>query len=145
MEKLYNRIICPIDFSDYSAAATKRGAEIARTMESELYAAHIIINPLSKIYGDNIVNKVAKIGIEKIVEERMQKFLDEQSLGIPCKILFKQANHVYQGIIDFVEEHKIDLITIATHGRTGLKKFLLGSTADTIIQRAPCSVLVVRV
>jgi universal stress protein A len=50
----------------------------------------------------------------------------------------------YEEIVKFAKEKEVDLIVIATHGYTGLKHFLLGSTAERVVRLAPCPVLVVR-
>ena len=47
-------------------------------------------------------------------------------------------------IVDYAHEHAIDLIVIATHGRTGLAHVLLGSVAERIVREAPCPVLTIR-
>ena len=49
-----------------------------------------------------------------------------------------------EGIVDYAREAAIDLIVIATHGRTGLSHVLLGSVAERIVREAPCPVLTIR-
>jgi nucleotide-binding universal stress UspA family protein len=55
-----------------------------------------------------------------------------------------RLGHPYQEITDAARELKVDLIVISTHGYTGLKHVLLGSTAERIVRHAPCPVLTVR-
>jgi nucleotide-binding universal stress UspA family protein len=50
----------------------------------------------------------------------------------------------YEEIVKVAKEREVDLIVIATYGYTGLKHFLLGSTAERVVRIAPCPVLVVR-
>jgi nucleotide-binding universal stress UspA family protein len=47
-------------------------------------------------------------------------------------------------IIRYARQHTIDMIVIATHGRTGLKHVLLGSVAEKIVRKSPCPVLTIR-
>jgi nucleotide-binding universal stress UspA family protein len=47
-------------------------------------------------------------------------------------------------IIQYAEEEQIDLIIIATHGHSGMEQVLFGSTAEKVVRKAPCPVLVVR-
>ena len=47
-------------------------------------------------------------------------------------------------IIDYAAEHGIDLVVIATHGRTGLEHLIFGSTAERVIRECPCPVLTIR-
>ena len=49
-----------------------------------------------------------------------------------------------EAIVDYASEKKIELIVIATHGRTGLSHVLLGSVAERIVREAPCPVLTIR-
>ena len=49
-----------------------------------------------------------------------------------------------EAVVRFAQEHHVDLIVMATHGRTGLKHVLLGSVAEKVVQLAPCPVLTVR-
>jgi nucleotide-binding universal stress UspA family protein len=50
----------------------------------------------------------------------------------------------WRGVCDYAERQGIDLVVIATHGRTGLQHALIGSTAEKIVRHAPCPVLVVK-
>ena len=50
----------------------------------------------------------------------------------------------YEEIVKVAKEMEVDLIVIATHGYTGLRHFLLGSTTERVVNLAPCPVLVVR-
>ena len=47
-------------------------------------------------------------------------------------------------VVKYAQENKVDLVVVGTLGRSGLSRFLLGSTAEKIIRTAPCPVLVVR-
>jgi nucleotide-binding universal stress UspA family protein len=62
---------------------------------------------------------------------------------VPVQIDIR-TNFALDGILDAARELAADLIITTTHGYTGLKHLLLGSTAENIVRRAPCPVLVVR-
>ena len=55
-----------------------------------------------------------------------------------------EAGAASQRICDLAKENGFDLIALATHGYTGLKHVLLGSTAERVVRHAPCAVLVVK-
>ena len=74
------------------------------------------------------VKHIAKA--EDIVDVKTEIFIDVKS--------------VIESIIDYASRKNIDLIVIGTRGRTGLKRFLLGSIANGVVQHAHCSVLLVR-
>jgi universal stress protein A len=52
--------------------------------------------------------------------------------------------HPVQKLIDYAKEQSIDLIVMATHGRSGIEHALLGGTTEKIVRNSPCSVLVIR-
>jgi nucleotide-binding universal stress UspA family protein len=54
------------------------------------------------------------------------------------------ASSAEEGILDYVETHGVDLVVMATHGRTGFEHLVLGSVAEAVVRRAPCAVLTVR-
>jgi len=54
------------------------------------------------------------------------------------------TNGVARSIAQFAEEKEADLIVVGTHGRKGLSRMLMGSTAETLLRQAPCKVLVVK-
>ena len=74
--------------------------------------------------------------LEKIRESRVPS-------EIPVTIAIRN-NFVFDGILEMAREIRADLIITSTHGRTGLRHLMMGSTAENIVQRAPCPVLVVR-
>jgi nucleotide-binding universal stress UspA family protein len=63
--------------------------------------------------------------------------------GIDAEPVFV-TGRTYMEIVDKAKELEVDLITLATHGRTGLSHLVFGSTAEKIIRLAPCPVLTVK-
>ncbi len=55
-----------------------------------------------------------------------------------------RTGHPFVEIIRYAKENSIDLIVMGTHGRTGIPHLLLGSVAEKVVRKAPCSVLTVR-
>jgi nucleotide-binding universal stress UspA family protein len=64
-------------------------------------------------------------------------------LDVPGEILVTTGS-AGTALIDVAKERKADLVVVGTIGRTGLRRALLGSVAETVARGAPCSVLVVR-
>ena len=69
---------------------------------------------------------------QKLIEQGYQASWSDR-IGEPAR-----------GILQELEEHPMDLVVMASHGRTGLKRFLLGSVAEKVARHAPCPVLLVR-
>ena len=68
---------------------------------------------------------------------------DEGILDMKTEIFF-DAKSIIESIIEYAIQKNIDLIVIGTRGRTGLKRFFMGSVANGVVQHAHCSVLLVR-
>jgi universal stress protein A len=82
------------------------------------------------------LEKSARTELSKTFTDEMRGFKDIEHIvmkGIP-----------YEEIAKFADENQVDLIVLATHGRTGLDRLLFGSTAEQVVRYAPCPVLSVR-
>lgn len=161
MKRGYQNILCPVDFQPNSAMALRRAAMMIEAYGGELTVAHIVNNPFSDIYGSSILNawggreSIEKACVDKpfscysdVIQEvakvMLHDFATANLQGIPFKTYIDLNEHTYRAINDFAEDHEIDLIVMATHGRTGPKRLYFGSVAENIVRRAPCSVLIVR-
>jgi nucleotide-binding universal stress UspA family protein len=144
MERLFKKILCPTDFTDLSAQAIKKAAAISVMMDAELYITHIIIQQMADIYGMSVRSDYTDKGIVSLAEEKTKEFTDSLITDINYDIFVTNDIHIYTGILDIVQEKGIDLIIMATNGRKGLKRRLLGSATEAVIRHAECSVLVLR-
>ena len=144
MERLFNKILCPMDFSDLSAYAVKKAAAFSVMTGAELYIAHIIIQQMADIYGMSVNSDYTGKGIVNIAEEKVREFTDSLITDVKYEAIVRNDIHIYTGLLDIVQDKKIDLIIMATHGRKGLKRRLLGSATEAVIRHADCSVLALR-
>ena len=135
-----DKVVVPIDYSDESLAAV----EIARTLVKDcghLYVVHVL-SPMSTnepellwetdTYEDRIKN------CEKAMKER---FADVDHQGIHVHATIGDPGSEIAG---YAEEVGADLICLPSHGRTGLKRLLIGSVAERVCRLAHCPVLVLR-
>ncbi len=76
--------------------------------------------------------------------EALGRVLDPSWGTVPAVETAVRRGDPVEEIVDYATEQRIDLIVIATHGRTGLGHVLLGSVAEPIIRHAPCPVLTIR-
>ncbi len=161
MEKGYRKILCPIDFQQNSGMALKQAALMIKAYGGELTVAHIVNNPFSETYGARILNawgdreniENACMGkplscysdiILDVAKVMLDEFAAEHLEGIPFKTYIDLDEHTYRAINEYAEENEVDLIVMATHGRTGPKRLYFGSVAENVVRRSPCSVLIVR-
>jgi nucleotide-binding universal stress UspA family protein len=142
----YKRILVPIDFSAHSKNALTASVTLAKKFNSELILIYVVE---AAIYpADFGFAQVALPSLEREMRERgeteLNKLVKSQIDGaVPARTIIRSGKPFLE-IIKTAEEEKADLIVIATHGHTGVEHILFGSTAEKVVRKAPCQVLVVR-
>lgn len=139
-------ILVPLDFSKCSFKALKYAIAFARQFKAKLTLLYVV-QPYY-LPGD-FAGGVDYVSLEKEIEEtslRELTALAEKHIGKKAayKVLLQTGRPVDQ-ICRVADELNTDLIILATHGHTGLKHVVLGSTAENVVRHAPCPVLTVRV
>lgn len=139
-----HRILVPIDFSEHSKHALDYAARFAETFKAELLLLYVVeptIYPADFSFG-----QVAMPDFENELKERGEKGLKElaSSQGRVRSRTMVRTGKPFLEIIHAAQEEKTDLIIIATHGHTGVEHILFGGTAEKVVRKAPCEVLVVR-
>ena len=139
------RILVPIDFSSYSKHALKYAVSFAKQFSAELLLVYVVeptIYPADFSFGQigvpNIEKELRTRGaaeLNKLVETQVKGQVKAQTLVSTGKPFIE--------ILRLAKEENIDLIIIATHGHTGVEHILFGSTAEKVVRKAPCPVLVV--
>lgn len=138
--KLKN-ILWTTDFSSASKASLPHAVAIARQYESKVYLAHVVVpNPYPMVSPEAMpyIQEIRQ-GTSKRLSELAES---DQLKGIPHELLLVQGE-VADELNKVVKEHEIDLLVMATHGRRGLRRFLLGSVAEEVWRTAACPVLTV--
>lgn len=139
-----SKILCPVDFSEHSQAALDHAAELARRYGAELTLLHVVEPVLYPVaYG---LPPVAPVDYEQVAREAAVRTLAGLAAKLPnLKVGQKvESGAASQRICELAKEKGFDLVVLATHGYTGLKHVLLGSTAERVVRHAPCAVLVVK-
>ena len=140
------RILVPIDFSEYSKNALKYVISFAAHFKAELLLVYVVepaVYPADFSFG-----QVALPNIEQELRVRGTAELDQLVKSqiadkVPARFTVRTGKPFLE-IINTAKEEEIDLIIIATHGHTGVEHILFGSTAEKVVRKAPCPVLVVR-
>jgi universal stress protein A len=136
-------ILCPIDFSPPSRNALRYANEFAKAMNAKITAMHVIqpqpiaadinvpyIPPeteMEQAAKDNMAHLIREIVSEGVLVEQVLAF------GLPSECIIEQA-----------KKGNVDVIILGTHGRSGISRLLMGSTAESVIRHATCPVLVVK-
>ena len=147
--KTMRRIVAGTDFSDPSLPALKAAADEAVRVGGQFTIVHcldLVWSPAAypaMAFGGAPFNVSAEKmqELQQIATERLEESLRQLNIAGETVVTTGSAG---ASLIDVAKERKADLLVVGTIGRTGLRRALLGSVAETVAREAPCSVLVVR-
>lgn len=138
-------ILVPTDFSEYSDVALEYAVDIAKQNNAKIYLLHVIgvIRQCAADYcfDDETMKELEQKSIDSS-KEMIQKQMDKFK-GIEIIPDIKKGTP-YEEILIEQEGKKMDLIVIASHGRSGLLSHLIGSVAEKVARGAKCPVLLLR-
>lgn len=144
-----SRILCPIDFSDTSQRALQHAIATARWYESRLSVLHV----LPFLPAINVIPSLAEVPAQQIrlaaadrqrFDQAARQFVhDAAPGGVTVDVIVTDAPDVRREILEQVHAVKADLLVMGTHGRSGFDRLLLGSTAEKVLRKATCPVMVV--
>ncbi len=137
------RILAPVALSEQGDAIVRHARALARTYGATLDLLHVVEDvPFPTAYGiDPLTPHLPD------VQARAQDALEAlatDTLGDTEHALHVTIGNAAAEIIRFAEEGDVDLIVMATHGRTGLGRFLIGSVAEKVVRTAPCLVFTLK-
>ncbi len=139
-------ILVAFDSSSFSNRAFKNALEIADPKISKITIATVITGiyqpsiGFSMKYTKDLLEKHTKV-LHKIFS-KLQRDAKKKGISLSLKILHDPS--VSKAILNYVYSHKVDLIVIGSHGRTGINKVILGSVANEVANKAKCPVMVVK-
>jgi len=142
--KRFKQILVPIDFSRSSLKAIPYALAIARQFGANVHLLHVVDTtqlPAPTLLTLPLVPQAE--WNKRLMSRLMAVALKYRTDGI-VSALNPRAGSAFQEVCAAAGKLNADLIVIATHGYTGYKRMLLGSTAERVVQHASCPVLVVR-
>ncbi len=140
------KILYPTDFSECSKHALKYAISFCKEFKAKLYILHIIDNTYldPSLYDFLPSEQNLDIDWEGNANKRIDLLIESEIKGnIEIEKLVGIGTPFVE-IINTAKEKEVDLIVIATHGRTGLKYALFGSTAEKVVRKSYCPVLSVK-
>ncbi|HXY07695.1 MAG TPA: universal stress protein [Terriglobales bacterium] len=132
-------ILFGTDFSSCSDAAFSYARSIARRYGATLNVAHVLPTMATMLVLSPDFGMDAAVHEDLRVQAYVQQ-LESQLETIPHHVLTPKGN-VADELARIIEDHKIDLLVLGTHGRTGIRKLIMGSIAEETFRRAGCPVL----
>ena len=139
-----NTILVPVDFSSCSLAGLKYAIAFAERIAARIVVFHALDLGYAYTADGYAMYDLAALQdtAREAAEAQMQKFVRTARFG---RVKFETAIEIgppVWKICKFAEKRHVDLIISATHGWTGFKHILIGSTAEQVVRHAPCSVLI---
>jgi len=151
------KILVPVDGSEYALKAAEYAVDFAKMVKAKLVVLHVLHLPsyvfaYPSIEGASGVTLPQALPASVFEEEKkaaenlvrkVKEMAEKAGVNAETAIIERQPS-VPDAIIDFAMKSECDLIVMGSKGRTGIKRFLLGSVTESVVHHAHCPVLVVR-
>ena len=148
---MFKHLLIPTDGSELSEAAIQAGVQFAKSINAKVTGFYALPKFRMLVYGpDGITDRRQDFAdFEKDWKGRADRFLAvimqaAKTADVPCETALQASDHPYEAIIAIAKEKGCDLIMMASHGRSGVQAFLLGSETQKVLTHSKIPVLVFR-
>ena len=147
---MYQRILVATDGSALSKKAVRSSIELAAATDAELVALYVVPRyPVSYFEGGVSLSEADIARTEKQWADRGQAVVDKvredaEAQDVKAKAVVVRSDLVAEAILAAAKKHKCDLVVMASHGRKGIKRILLGSETQHVLTHGSLPVLVLR-
>ena len=139
---MYEKILVPLDGSEIAERSLPYAEELAGRLSSEIHVVTVEEYNMNQAHAHKPGSHLK--GKAETIERNTQKYLSEllvKSDGVKTVVLI---GHAAEGIVAHADKEDIDLIVMSTHGRTGIKRWALGSVADKTVRATRRPVMLIR-
>lgn len=147
---MYKRILVATDGSSLSKKAVANAIQLAATCGAELVALKVVPRyPQTYFEGSiplspNEIGRIEKQWTDAAAENLAAVQKSATAKGVSCKTVTVKSDVVSDAIISTAKKQKVDLVVMASHGRRGIKRLLLGSETQQVLTHCHTPVLVLR-
>jgi universal stress protein A len=146
-----SKILVPTDFSEPSNRALRQALDIAKQYRAKVFLLHVMHGEfygswdfLALVLGEELLLQMTDRHLTK-TKERLQNQLDNFPEAKEVEVVTDIRRGIpYEVILDEGKEKRIDLIVIASLGRTGIAKYLIGGVARNVLKGSKCPVLLTK-
>jgi len=145
---MFRHLLLPTDGSQLSEAAIHAGVELAKSIDAKVTGFYAMPKFHMLTYQTEMLTDT-KEQFAKDCKAHAERFLAvivqaAKEAGVPCETALQASDHPYEAIIAAAKEKGCDLIVMASHGRSGVQAFLLGSETQKVLTHSSIPVLVSR-
>jgi nucleotide-binding universal stress UspA family protein len=147
----FKHLVACVDFSQNSAKAVQCALHLAAQDQADVDCLHVFQSALALAMDYGGYAPPIPLGVDEqamnLWKEELDKFLEPltRSKGnVKTRALVKERVNIREAILEHVTETHADMVVLGTRGKTGLRELLIGTTAEKIVQHAPCSILAVK-
>ena len=145
---MYSLILIATDGSELSDKALLHGLDLAKTLGAKVTVVHVTEPWTSAVSGEWAIafpveeyEKTAAANAQRVLGRAAE---EARRRSVPCDTVHVRDQFAAQGIVEEAKTRNCDLIVMASHGRRGFARFLLGSEATRVLTHSPVAVLVVK-
>ena len=132
------RVLCPVDFSNSSRRALDYASALAGWYGAQLSVLYIVpINGVMDVPAVRLDERE-----RSLVLERLQMFAGAVPSTVPLDLQVDEAAEIHTAILSRAADTQTDLLVLGTHGRSGLRRLMLGSVTERVLRSTPCATLV---
>jgi universal stress protein A len=143
------KILVPTDFSEYSDKALAQALDIAKQYSAKVYLLHVIHEEIHQCVVDyclteeqmELIKTQMVAGPQESMQKQVARFPGAKEVEVVTDV---KTGLPYEAILEEAGEKGIDLIVIASLGRSGIAKYLIGSVARNVLKGAKCPVLLTK-
>jgi len=141
---MYKKILVPLDGSQFAEEALSHAESLAKSEDAEIILLCVVVTPSRYLFAHNPAegNNIIKM-IEKEVQSYMKAKVSKLKMtGINVTGITRDGS-APDVILDVAEETHADMIAMATHGRSGVQRWLMGSVAEKVVHHARIPVMLI--
>lgn len=140
----FKTILLPTDFSEHSRAAASLAGSLASASSGRIILVHVGESPAAALTGPLGPASAAHVALPQDMQPQLDQFpIPTASAQVRVERRLEQGNAA-EVVLRVAQEVQPDLIVLGSHGRTGLRRLLMGSVAETVLRKASCPVLIVK-
>jgi nucleotide-binding universal stress UspA family protein len=138
----FRRILIALDDSAIAAHAVEVGTELATALKAQTALVHVV-DPTLAFQPDSGIPAAEWVATQKREGQSFLATAAQRAGELPAWQFLREGKPADQ-VLAAASEWDADVIVIGTHGRSGVSRLVLGSTAESVVRHAPCPVLVIR-